>query len=1692
MKSHYNTVSFLIPDFVEIQRNSFVFFLLEGFVKSFSKRKRIRDSKRRYRYQPKPYLNLFLYPEYYQLNYPEYSPTQAVLKGKTYESKLYVPAQLVNRQTKEVSTEWVLLGNLPLMTKRGHFIINGSPRVIVNQLVRSPGIYYNQGYDTQGNLIIWGDLIPQRGTWLRLKKDKNGTVWALSKSKPKIEAVALLQSFGLQRKEIKAEAPNVYRELLLYYPPPGEKKEPIEVGHLTKEAALVKLYSYLNPIVGDSNYKYVNSRTKIVSGKKFLYNEFQSAANYNLSELGRNRLNNLFGLREDQLTLTTRDLLFAINLIYEVEYKTKTIDDIDSLRNRRVRTSGELIRNQINVALANLRKSIQKQMKEKKNRIHLQNLVTTKHVNGSLREFFGTNPLSQYMDQTNSLAEITHKRRITSLGPGGIKRESAIQVRSIHPTYYGRICPIETPEGRNAGLVNSITVYSQINSQGLLQTPFCKIYKGQVQSKREVSLFSTEREGEINLAPADLQLSKLGFLQLENVPIKMNEEYRSTLSSQVEYTAISPLQMISVATSLIPFLEHDDANRALMGSNMQRQAVPLVSPQVPIVGTGLESRTAANSGHLVESKTFGYVSYASGEKIQIQPFKGLRFQESTCKGKSADCLFQVIQNGDVVFHKNRNADESESKAVDRGRVRGKGGGRGRVVLKHLYPHHHFQPSYHHHPDAGKQPNGSRLKSCKTINRRPKITVVLLGPLSVGTPLRDALYHAAQNASKQTLQHEKGISRRLRAKHAAKQHVQKGLESKMQTEQRVQKYRFTFTEHLACSCFARSTSAKVLSLFCDCLSPPFYELQGNNLACPTYGSEGRKANHLVAKHRTVVQPRWGSGQLQTSLYKAKQVNLYSTSSCFFRLLGTTKLARTSLREYDWLQNQVNLPLDGKYVYYVPATPSPTVNSLSEERRVTDSWNANSSEVKRLVESLGCFQTWRSCWKCFSWRTEFPCFLSSTLTLFLSPSSAIRSKHIALRRNSDHNVSPVWQHKINGHDCLNSVKSDFVFSPAKQPLTTQKGLKSCLVFFATKGRTKQTIGRRFKADLLSRVKVAVAWTNSNALLPKDSVLTLKSNLSLDGTTKRLNCALPFNGFNTCLTSLVNNRPVRGIEGVSKILGWSKSIEHPLQVYERSNQETCLTQRPTVMEGDWVQKGDLLADSSSSVSGEVTLGKNVLVAYMPWEGYNFEDAILINERLVYNDVFTSIHIERYQTQLARYDLWDSRTYAHSVVDKLWPEMRIKPYYKRKQQSTNKTKHLDGDGIAKIGSWVVEGDILIGKYQEVVADQLSPYEKLLSVIHGPYYQAPIRDKSLRVPKGVEGRVVRIEVLESQEDLSGKQLPIGAKTRSRYQTGLTWDTWDPWNTHRLRLRANQLSKRIAKHVSTCVTANRSKLAIANLTSVYWKENNTLFSSNRNAYLFGGLRIRIYLAEKRRIQVGDKMSGRHGNKGIVSKILPRQDMPYLPNGSPIDIVLNPLGVPSRMNVGQVFESLLGLAGIHLNQQFKILPFDELYGSEASRSLVYSKLYQARLKTGQNWLFNPETPGKMPLFDGRTGQLFDQSVTVGQAYMLKLVHLVDHKIHARSIGPYALITQQPLRGKSKKGGQRVGEMEVWAFEGFGAAYTLQELLTVKSDDIKGRLQVMDSILYKKNVVVGRPAAFEVLIKELQCLCFKVTTFRNSCS
>lgn len=460
----------------------------------------------------------------------------------------------------------------------------------------------------------------------------------------------------------------------------------------------------------------------------------------------------------------------------------------------------------------------------------------------------------------------------------------------------------------------------------------------------------------------------------------------------------------------------------------------------------------------------------------------------------------------------------------------------------------------------------------------------------------------------------------------------------------------------------------------------------------------------------------------------------------------------------------------------------------------------------------------------------------------------------------------------------------------------------------------------------------------------------------------------------------------------------VHYPLQNYQRSNQDTCLVQRTSVFEGQWVQPGDLLADCSSSVAGELSLGQNIMIAYMPWEGYNYEDAILISERLVYDDLYTSIHIEKYEVEtiMTKYGCEEITTQIPDV-----PKQSI--------------SQLDTQGIIKLGSWVQEGQILVGKVTPIEKKYKSPYQKLLYTILEKEL-APVRDSSLRAPKGLKAKVIERKIFQKRSTLRTKN-------------------------------------------------------------------------------FGGQKIvHLYLAEKRRIQVGDKMAGRHGNKGIVSQILPRQDMPYLPDGTPIDLVLNPLGVPSRMNVGQIYECLLGLAAKYLGQSFRIRPFDEIYGAEASRTLTFSSLYKARLKTGHKWLFNPKSPGKMKIFDGRTGSTFHQSVTVGISYMLKLVHLVDDKIHSRSTGPYSLVTQQPLRGRSKFGGQRLGEMEVWALEGYGAAFTLLEMLTIKSDDITGRMTLWSNLILHNPIYIGTPESFKVLVCELQALCldiglFKISDFSN---
>ena len=502
-----------------------------------------------------------------------------------------------------------------------------------------------------------------------------------------------------------------------------------------------------------------------------------------------------------------------------------------------------------------------------------------------------------------------------------------------------------------------------------------------------------------------------------------------------------------------------------------------------------------------------------------------------------------------------------------------------------------------------------------------------------------------------------------------------------------------------------------------------------------------------------------------------------------------------------------------------------------------------------------------------------------------------------------------------------------------------------------------------------------------------------------------------------------------------------QYNLQSYNRSNQDTCMLHRPAVSEGQWIQKGDLLADCSASIGGELALGQNIFVAYMPWEGYNYEDAILISERLVYDDVYTSIHIERYEIETRE------TKFGKEEITRKIPEV-----------DKSQICHLDKRGIIKIGSWVEEGTILIGKITPINKKYNSPYQKLLYTILEKEF-LPTRDTSLRAPRGLKAKVIDIQV-------------IATKTQNTFGQEITGKI------------ANKQLKKSKKNTPNKLLAPGQTNNKKDLKKI----KNPLISNSFLKKQKMIQAVQIYLAEKRKIQKGDKMAGRHGNKGIVSQVLPRQDMPYLPDGTPIDMVLNPLGVPSRMNVGQIYECLLGLAGKYLGEYFRIAPFDEIYGAEASRSLVYSKLYEVRKITGSKWVFNPNTPGKIYLYDGRTGESFDQAITVGQAYMLKLVHLVDDKIHARSTGPYSLVTQQPLRGRSKQGGQRLGEMEVWALEGYGAAFTLLEMLTIKSDDMTGRMTLWSNIILHKEIYIGTPESFKVLVCELQALCLDIGLFR----
>ena len=1051
MNTTYSTPNYILPDLIEIQRASFRWFLEEGLIEELNSFSPITD------YTGK--MELHFLGKDYKLKRPKYDVDEAKRRDSTYSVQMYVPTRLINKETGEIKEMEVFIGDLPLMTDRGTFIINGAERVIVNQIVRSPGVYYKSEIDKNGRRTYSASLIPNRGAWLKFETDRNGLVWVRIDKTRKLSAQVLLKALGLTDGEITdaLRHPEYYEKTLA--------KE----GNPNEEEALIELYKKLRP----------GEPPTVAGGQQLLESRFFDPKRYDLGRVGRYKINKKLRLNVPDAVriLTGQDILTAVDYLINLEYDMGSTDDIDHLGNRRVRSVGELLQNQVRVGLNRLERIIRERMTvSDAETLTPASLVNPKPLVAAIKEFFGSSQLSQFMDQTNPLAELTHKRRLSALGPGGLTRERAgFAVRDIHPSHYGRICPIETPEGPNAGLIGSLATHARVNSYGFIETPFYPVENGKVLKDRPPTYMTADEEDDLRVAPGDIPVDDEGMIIGPLVPVRYRQDFTTTTPDQVDRVAVSPVQIISVATSLIPFLEHDDANRALMGSNMQRQAVPLLRPERPLVGTGLEAQAARDSGMVVVSKTDGEVSYVDATRIRVK-----------------------VEN---------------------------------------------------------------------------------------------------------------------------------------------------------------------------------------------------------------------------------------------------------------------PAEGE--------------------------------------------------------------------------------------------------------------------PAE-------------------------------------------------------------------------------------------------------------IEYEVQKYHRSNQDTCLNQRPLVYDGDPVVAGQVIADGSATEGGELALGQNIIVAYMPWEGYNYEDAILISERLVIDDVYTSIHIEKYEIEARQ--------------TKLGPEEITREI---PNVGEDALRQLDENGIIRIGAWVGSGDILVGKVTPKGESDQPPEEKLLRAIFGEKAR-DVRDNSLRVPNGEKGRVVDVRLFTREQ---GDELPPGAN----------------------------------------------------------------------------MVVRVYVAQRRKIQVGDKMAGRHGNKGIISRILPAEDMPYLPDGTPLDIVLNPLGVPSRMNVGQVFECLLGWAGHHLDKRFKMIPFDEMYGEESSRLTVHGKLDQASKEEGKEWMFDPAEPGKIKVYDGRTGEAFDRPITVGVAYMLKLVHLVDDKIHARSTGPYSLVTQQPLGGKAQQGGQRFGEMEVWALEAYGAAYILQELLTVKSDDMQGRNEALNAIVKGKPIPrPGTPESFKVLMRELQSL------------
>ncbi|MDD4169411.1 MAG: DNA-directed RNA polymerase subunit beta [Desulfotomaculaceae bacterium] len=1166
-----------LPNLIEVQRNSYKWFLKEGLREVFLDISPIQDFTG----------NLVLEFLDYILGDPKYSVEECKERDVTFAAPLRVKVRLINKETGEVKEQEVFMGDFPLMTDKGTFIINGAERVIVSQLVRSPGVYFNENIDPTGKRLYTATIIPNRGAWLEFETDVNDHVFVRIDRTRKILATVLVRALGYST--------NVMINELFK----GDKniQETLNRDNCDSEdEALVEIYKRLRP----------GEPPTVESARSLLVSLFFDSKRYNLANVGRYKIQeklkhgilyrygeNTSGEtefdpylrkevpkeREFIRELTHEDIIETIRYLLGLMNSEGHVDDIDHLGNRRLRSVGELLQNQFRIGLSRMERVVRERMTiQDVDVITPQVLINIRPVVAAIKEFFGSSQLSQFMDQTNPLAELTHKRRLSALGPGGLSRERAgFEVRDVHNSHYGRMCPIETPEGPNIGLIGSLSTYARINPLGFIETPYRKVDKKNKRVTEEIIYLTADREEGYVIAQANAPLDDKGHFIEKRVNAR-SPEIVVVPADRVDFMDVSPKQVFSIATSLIPFLEHDDANRALMGANMQRQAVPLLRTQAPLVGTGIEYKAARDSGVEVIAKNAGIVEKVTANNIVIK----------------ADARYEGTWPYDVMI-----------------------------------------------PDSKE-----RLVS-----------------------------------------------------------------------------------------------------------------KGENITC---------------------------GNVQI----LKQAGL---------LLEESDIARLT-------------------VYNVP--------------------------LPELIDD--------------------------------------KKYHLP---------------KIKEIKALNDI-----FLPETGELLVKSG-------------DKLNIGHL--------------------------------HCLYDTGVKDISISVDLN--------LVYRPP--------------GTDHYKLLKFTRSNQGTCINQKPIVSKGEKVMVGQVIADGPSTDYGELALGRNILVAFMPWEGFNYEDAILISEKAVKEDFFTSIHIEEYEC--------DARD------TKLGPEEITRDIPNVGEEIL---KDLDVRGIIRTGAEVRPGDILVGKVTPKGETELTAEERLLRAIFGEKARE-VRDTSLRVPHGEAGKIVDVKVFSRD---NGDELPPGV---------------------------NQL-------------------------------------------------VRVYIAQKRKISEGDKMAGRHGNKGVIARILPEEDMPFLPDGTPIEIVLNPLGVPSRMNIGQVLEAHLGWAANALGYHVATPVFNG-----ASEEDILASLREAGL---------PEN-GKIKLYDGRTGEPFDNPVTVGYVYMLKLAHLVDDKIHARSTGPYSLVTQQPLGGKAQFGGQRFGEMEVWALEAYGAAYTLQEILTVKSDDVIGRVKTYESIVKGENVPEpGVPESFKVLIKELQSL------------